>query len=112
MRITLRYSVFVHYWNWLDDDVDYRSPRSIATTGKRNTTFERPRSTVVVVVAVATTEFMYFLDNNFIAEREREKGSETLPSSITGHKLQWAAVVLIYDIHTPPRSSAIYMVQQ
>lgn len=21
MRMTLRYSMFVHYWNWLDDDV-------------------------------------------------------------------------------------------
>ncbi|KYQ46489.1 Elongation of very long chain fatty acids protein 1 [Trachymyrmex zeteki] len=79
---TAQYAIFVHYGNWLDvaggsvgSHIAYGNPE-VASLGRRITTFERPRNTAVVAA-----EFMYFLDNNFVGC--------ALPSSITGHKLQW-----------------------
>jgi len=62
--------------------------------GWRATTFERPRSTIVIVVGAAgggAAEFMYFLDNNFVGDASL---LHYRPQITAGTR---PAVVLIYD---------------
>lgn len=64
----------------------YGSPE-VSSQGRRAATFEQPRSTIVVA-----TEFMYFLDNNFV-------GYALLPLLLPATNYSGrtrAAVVLIY----------------